>query len=107
MKKAIRQIMLFISAVAILTLMVSGLVTLAKNGRQTELPDVTCFANPSMFLAQGSWLRLYEADRPIVARLIADGKAEMQQEQSLVCHDFRTGKGMDRIVVSELWWRRK
>ena len=71
-----------------------------------HLPDVTCFANPSSFMVIEGWMRLWDVDRARVTALVSEGKAELQREDSLVCHDVRPGGGPYRVVVGEWWWRR-
>ena len=44
------------------------------------LTDVTCFANPSSFMATDGWLRLWEVDRGRVTELVSQGKAVLQRE---------------------------
>ena len=74
--------------------------------QEINMTDVTCFANPSSFMVTDGWLRLWEVDRGRVTSLVSEGKAVLQREDSLICHDVRPGGGPYRVVVSEWWWRR-
>lgn len=69
--------------------------------------DLVCFSNPSGFLLQEGWHRMYEAERYKVAQLAGDGKVDVRLERSLICHDFRPEQHMKRTIVTEWWWRRK
>lgn len=67
--------------------------------------EMDCYANPSGFLEEEGWSRLWEVNRMTVAILVAEKKAVTKREPSLVCR----GVGRDevsRFVVHEFWWKR-
>lgn len=68
-------------------------------------PELDCYANPSGFLAEEGWLRLWEADRMTVALLVAEKKAVIKREPSLVCRDVGRDE-INRFVAHEWWWKR-
>ena len=70
------------------------------------LSDVSCFANPSSFLAADGWEPVHDADRARASLMAGKGKAVMRLEETLVCYDVRPGDSPYRVVVSEWWWKR-
>jgi len=75
----------------------------------TSLPpptthDIVCFPNPQADLETGHWRLVALVDRQKVTDLVGQGRAELREEESLVCIDY-TAKPLARAVVKEQWWR--
>jgi hypothetical protein len=103
----ITVILLVASLVAYILLSTEHRELQDRLSKNTEVDYLHCYGSPSGFLQQEGWQRVSEIDRQRIGLLVGENKAQVKIEQSLICHDYREGKGMRSLLVAEWWWRKK
>ena len=76
-------------------------------GNRSTMPttvDIVCWEMPNGFLAQEKWERVPETGRQLISSRVARGSAEIKEETSFKCRQYRNGE-MHEFLAKGQWWK--